>query len=420
MPPESAESKLSILQESMRIKDALLPLQEKLTVNFDESQRTAFNSIRQQLGYTNPDSVDFDSLVDTRILDKVTVVSPDAVEAVLPPTKQSTKTTLESRKFVEDILLGDDDRIFVVIGPCSVHDPEAVLEYAHFVRDMREKYGEDLEIIMRLYAEKPRTELGWKGFIHDPLLDGSEDMNLGLIADRMIALRITDMGVPLGRERLGPNTPQYVNGLITYDSVGARNTQDQNARMYASGTSSPDGIKNGTDGNIDTAISACVAANGAHSFVGIDSSGQQAIVMTKGNNLAHVILRGGDKGPNFDPETADLAISKIRAKNDELGIKIIEGVVLDASHKNKVGNSQAEAIMSVVSQIQTGSTAIRGVLIESFLKEGNQKLDPANITALEYGKSITDYCANTDQTEEFLSMLAGAVSTRRASLSQSS
>ncbi len=420
MSPENSWSNLPILQESMRIKEALLLVQEELTAQFYNQQRIAFSSIRQQLGYANPGKVGLDSLVDIRILDKVTVVSPDAVEAVLPPTKKSTETTLVSRKCVEGILVGEDDRIFVVIGPCSVHDPEAVMEYARFVREMREKHEEDLEIIMRLYAEKPRTELGWKGFIHDPLLDGSEDMNLGLIADRMIALRITDMGVPLGRERLGSNTPQYVNGLITYDSVGARNAQDQNARMYASGTSSPDGIKNGTDGNIDTAISACVAANGAHSFVGIDSSGQQAIVITKGNNLVHVILRGGDSGPNFDQATVDQTISKIRAKNDELGIKIIEGVVLDASHKNKVGNSQAEAISSVVSQVQSGSMAIRGVLIESFLKEGNQKLDLANVTELEYGKSITDYCVNTEQTEEFLSMIAEAVRTRRTILSQSS
>lgn len=408
-----AEHELSILDEAQQIKQALIPVQTDLNRAFDLQQRVAFSAVREQLGYEKTDVVDLSNLIDTRIDGKAPVVSPDAVEAVLPMTQRSADTTFQARTNIESILRGKNDRLMVVTGPCSVHDPEAVLEYATFVSEMREQFGNHLEIVMRLYVEKPRTELGWKGFLHDPRLDGSEDMNLGLIADRMLALRITGMGVPLGRERLGPNTPQYVNGLIAYDTIGARNVQDQNARMYTSGTSSVVGLKNGTDGSIESAVSALVTASQGHSFIGLESSGQEAIIFTQGNNTAHIILRGGESGPNYSKDDVDKAIAKIQEKAKETGLPLIEAVVVDASHKNKVDGEQAEAVHSVARQIMAGSTAIRGVMIESFLKDGKQDFHPDRIDGLVYGQSITDACASKQKTEQFLSILANAVGERR-------
>lgn len=416
MPPESHESEMPILEESARIRDELLTVQEEVNVFHSTLLTGMLAPIRERLGYPQPEPVDLSTLVDTRIASKTPVVSPEAVETVLPITEASAFTTRESRQQVEDILLGKDDRLIVVTGPCSMHDPEAALEYAKFVKEMREQYGDDLVILMRLYPEKPRTERGWKGFIHDPRLDGSDDMNLGLIADRMTALRITSMGVPLARERLGANTPQYVNGLITYDSVGARNVEDQNLRMYGSGTSSLVGYKNATDGSIDPAISACVSANLAHSFVGLNTNGQQAVVSTSGNGTAHVILRGGKSGPNFDAEYIKEAIETICAKNAEVGDSIPEGVVVDASHKNKVNDSQVEAIHSIAAQVANGSTAIFGAMVESNIKAGNQKLDPAHPEDLEYGVSITDACVDVDETKMMLNTLAEAVRARRKTM----
>lgn len=413
MPPESHESTTSIIDESMRIKDDLLGRQEYLNAYGSMVGSGIFKLSREQLGYPEPENVELDGLVDRNITGKDLLISPESLERVLPITRVSAETTRQARADIEAILTGEDDRLLVVVGPCSIHDPEAALEYARFLSAMREQYGDDLVIVMRDYPEKPRTETGWKGFLHDPLLDGSGDMNLGLIADRMLALRITDMGVPIARERLGANTPQYVNGLVAYDSIGARNVEDQNARMYASGTSSPVGFKNATDGLIDSAVSACVAANASHSFVGLYANGQQAIVHTAGNPLAHVILRGSRNGPNFDETSVGQTVAAIAAKNAALGLAIPEAVVVDASHRNKIEGSQMDAIESVARQISGGSVAVLGVMIESNLRAGNQKLDPNHPEALERGVSITDTCVDLNETGVMLRLLSEAVQQRR-------
>ncbi len=414
MAPESHESTVPILEESARIRDALLVVQRDVNAYHKSMQQDKLAVVRAELGYPTPEPVDLSDLVDTRIASKTPVISPEALETVLPVTEKAAHTTREARQLVEDVLIGVDDRIIVIMGPCSMHDPEAALEYAEFVKEMRDLYGDDLVILMRHYPEKPRTENGWKGFIHDPLLDESDDMNLGLIADRMTALRITGMGVPIARERLGANTPQYVNGLVAYDAIGARNVEDQNARMYGSGTSAPIGFKNGTDGSVDVAISAVVAASGDHSFIGLASIGQQAVIGTIGHPLGHVILRGGrDTGPNFDEVSVKGTVDAIRAKSEKVGVPFVEGVVIDASHKNKVDGRQSDAVESVATQISGGSTAIRGVMIESNLKAGNQKLDPEHPERLEHGVSITDACVDVDETRVMLDTLASAVRDRR-------
>ncbi|TXG76961.1 3-deoxy-7-phosphoheptulonate synthase [Patescibacteria group bacterium] len=404
---------MPILEESARIRDALLAVQTDVNAYHETLQRGRLSAIRQELGYPAPELVELSGVVDARIMHKTPVISPEALETVLPVTVASEQTTREARQLIEDVLVGEDDRLIIVMGPCSMHDPEAALEYAEFVKEMRAQYGDDLVILMRHYPEKPRTEKGWKGFIHDPLLDGSDDMNLGLIADRMTALRITGMGVPIARERLGANTPQYVNGLVAYDSIGARNVEDQNARMYGSGTSSPIGFKNATDGSPDAAISACVAANVEHTFVGLSANGQQAVVATRGNSTAHVILRGGKDGPNFDDVSIKEVTEVLRDKNKDTGLSIPEGVVVDASHKNKVDGRQMPAIENVAQQIRGGSVAIKGVMIESNLRAGNQKLDPKHPARLEHGISITDECVDLAETRTMLGMLSAAVQVRR-------
>lgn len=413
MPPESYQSTTPILEESKRIRDDLLDRQVNLDSYLSMVGPGLFRESRKDLGYADAEGVELDDLVNTRVGHTGLLVSPRALEVTLPITETSAATTRQARTEVEAILTGQDDRLITIMGPCSVHDPEAALEYARFAKDMRDKHGEDLVIIMRDYAEKPRTETGWKGFLHDPLLDESNDMNLGLIADRLLALRITDMGVPIARERLGANTPQYVNGLVAYDAIGARNVEDQNARMYASGTSAPIGIKNGTSGSIDTALSACVAANASHSLVGLSQDGQQMLVTTTGNPLAHVILRGGQTGPNFDPAAINGAVEAITAKNAATGLAIPEGVVVDASHKNKLHDQQMPAVKSVAAQIAKGSLAIRGVMIESNLVGGNQPLDPAHPERLEYGVSITDTCVDLAEARTMLRLLSRAVQHRR-------
>jgi 3-deoxy-7-phosphoheptulonate synthase len=409
----SLEISGTIINESQRIKELLLPIQTSINNQFTVMHNEAFASVVEQIGYQQYEAANVGDLVDTRIKSKEPVISPLALSMALPLSEKSAETTRKSRIIIKDVLLGDDDRLVVIAGPCSLHDPEAVLEYAKFISEMRDEHSEDLEILMRLYSEKPRTELGWKGFVHDPLLNGSEDMNLGLIADRLTALKITEMGVPLSRERLGSNTPQYVNGLISYDSIGARNAEDQNARMYVSGTSSHGGIKNSRDGDVVSAISATISAAGEHSFIGMDENGQQAIVYTKGHEFAHIILRGGKDGPNFSEEDIAKAVQVIEEKHQKTKSQLPVAIGVDASHGNKVDGSQDTAIKSVASQISLGSRAIKVLLTESFIKGGRQDLDITHPDALEYGVSITDACESIDATRVHFGILAEAVRKRR-------
>jgi 3-deoxy-7-phosphoheptulonate synthase len=311
---------------------------------------------------------------------------------------------------VSDIVLGADPRLAVIAGPCSIHDPAATLEYAGFIGRMRAEHGDDLEIVMRTYTEKPRTEVDWKGFAYDPYLDGSSQISVGLIATRMLMRAITGRGVPVAAEPLNALTPQYVDGLVTYNGVGARNVTDQTARERVSGFSSVIGFKNSPDGSIDSAISAVVAARAGHEFLGIDRHGMTAQLATTGNDTGHVILRGTVSGPNYSAAHIADTTDRLRRRG------LPEVVVVDASHGNSQKNHlrQRDVVHDLAGQIAAGGSAIRGVMLESNLVAGRQDLDQRHPGALEYGKSVTDACVDPGMTEAMLAELADAVRARRS------
>ena len=260
MSPERRLDATVIENDAQHITNFLLGIEAKAEAARQDLLDYELKDIRQKLDYTPVDTASSNNLVDTRILEKTPVITPYSLEKVIPVSPVSEETTQKSRFNIEQIITDEDDRLLVIIGPCSIHDPETALEFAEWALEMREKFGETLEIVMRAYFEKPRTELGWKGFINDSELDDSCDMNLGIVKSRMLACQITNAGVPIATERLNALTPQFFNGLIAYDTIGARNTSDQKAREYASGTSSPVGFKNTTEGSIKTATEAVVAA----------------------------------------------------------------------------------------------------------------------------------------------------------------
>ena len=307
------------------------------------------------------------------------------------------------------IVSGTAGRLAVIAGPCSIHDPAGTLEYAGFLRRMRDRSGDDLEIVMRTYTEKPRTEVDWKGFAYDPYLDGSSQISVGLIATRMLMGAITAMGVPVAAEPLNALTPQYVDGLVTYNGVGARNVTDQTARERVSGFSSVVGFKNSPEGSIETAVQAVIAARSGHEFLGVDRHGMTAQLSTTGNETGHVILRGTKDGPNHSAAH----IADTRAALRRRGLP--EVLVVDASHGNsqKDHRRQPAVVHDLAGQVAGGETAIRGVMLESNLVAGRQDLDHRDPGALEYGKSVTDSCVDLPTTEAMLEELAEAARARR-------
>lgn len=385
-----------VLKESARIKAELLKVQAEI-------EAAAQATEAKLLATADPGSI---KLVDTRVAGKTTVLTPKMLAAMLPVSKRSAQTTKQSRQAITDILQHKDDRLLVIVGPCSIHDPKAALEYAEHISRWRERYGGRLEIVMRTYIEKPRTELGWKGFVYDPLLDGSNDINLGLVAARMLACQITGLGVPIAVERLNALTPQYLNSLVAYDVIGARNTTDQKSREYASASSSPVGFKNTPEGSITAAAQAIVSASGKHAFLGLGSGGVIKQINSLGNDSGHIILRGDVKGPNYSAEHVAKTKEILRKKG------LLESIVIDASHGNsgKVAARQQDAIADVCRQVAGGETAICGVMIESNLVAGAQKLDNPN--GLVYGQSITDECVGLPETEDMLAALADAAAER--------
>jgi len=400
-----------VLEEASRIKKRLLGIQTDIETLSETAADQMLESARRQLGYDHGETVS-DKLTDTRITGKTTVISPKLLGDVLPVSERSAKTTADGRRAATAILHHRDSRLLVIVGPCSIHDPKSALEYAEHIKKWRRRYGNQLEIVMRAYIEKPRTELGWKGFVYDPLLDGSDDINLGLVATRMLTCQITDLGVPLAVERLNALTPQYLNALIAYDVIGARNTTDQKAREYASATSCPVGFKNSPEGSIQVAIQAIVAAKGKHAFLGIDLNGATKQINSDGNDTGHVILRGDNRGPNYSPEHIAKTKKALKAKGLE------ESIVVDASHGNsgKKAANQMKVIDGVCEQVASGETAICGVMIESNLVAGNQK--PAKLENLTYGQSITDECVDVAEAEKMLAQLAEAVGQRRRTLEE--
>jgi len=324
-----------------------------------------------------------------------------AVEVLIATTRQNIKR----------ILNGQDDRLLVVIGPCSIHDPVAAMDYAHKLRAQREKYADTLEIVMRVYFEKPRTTVGWKGLINDPGLDETYRIDEGLRIARQLLSDINKLGLPAGGEFLDTISPQYIGDLISWGAIGARTTESQVHRELASGISAPIGFKNGTDGNIRIATDAIQSAARPHHFLGVHKNGQVAIVATNGNPDCHVILRGG-KQPNYDAASVEAACKDLEAA------KLTPRLMVDCSHANssKQHERQIDVANDIAAQIGGGSTSIFGVMVESHLKAGAQKFtagkdDPAKLV---YGQSITDACINWDDSAAVLETLSKAVKTRRA------
>ena len=317
----------------------------------------------------------------------------------------------DTRRHVRRILDGKDDRLLVVIGPCSIHDPAAALDYARRLKAERDKYQDTLEIVMRVYFEKPRTTVGWKGLINDPYLDETYRIHEGLRIARQLLVDINRLGVPAGSEFLDVISPQYIGDLIAWGAIGARTTESQVHRELASGLSAPVGFKNGTDGNIRIAIDAIQAAARPHHFLSVHKNGQVAIVETRGNKDCHVILRGG-KAPNYDAASVATACAEIEAA------KLPCRLMIDASHANasKQHMRQIEVMKDVGAQLAAGSRCIFGVMVESHLQAGAQKFTPGkdDPAKLEYGKSITDACLGWDDTVTLLSGLAAAVRARRS------
>jgi 3-deoxy-7-phosphoheptulonate synthase len=399
-----------ILVVAQRIADRLLDVQRRVNEQMDATQSQLLPQVRRQLGYQGTEPADLAGLTNTRIVALDVVVTPEAVATVLPLSSASADTTRAGRRAMADIVSGADGRLAVIAGPCSIHDPAATLEYAGFLRRMRDRHGDDLEIVMRTYTEKPRTEVDWKGFAYDPYLDGSNNISVGLIATRMIMGRITALGVPVAAEPLNALTPQYVDGLITYNGVGARNVTDQTARERVSGFSAVVGFKNSPEGSIDAAVQAVIAARAPHEFLGVDRHGMTAQLSTTGNETAHVILRGDKHGPNYSAAH----IADTTAKLRERGLPA--AIVVDASHGNSQKNHlrQLDVVHDLAGQIAGGEAAIRGVMLESNLVAGRQDLDQQHPDVLEYGKSVTDACVDLDMTAAMLDELAAAARSRRA------
>ena len=348
-----------------------------------------------------------DRVRDQRIARVVELVAPEALLGEWPLREERAKAVVRGREEVVAVLDRSDDRLLVVVGPCSVHDPVAALDYAQRLSEKAEELGNDLLVAMRVYFEKPRTTTGWKGLINDPHLDGSSDVNAGLRIARTLLLEVLDLGLPIGCEFLDPITPQYISDAVAWGAIGARTTESQIHRQLGSGLSMPIGFKNRTDGDVQVAVDAVRAAAAPHAFAGIDDAGAPAILHTTGNPDGHVILRGGRGAPNYDAASVAGTLEKLRAAG------LAERLVIDASHDNsgKDPVRQAGAALEVATQIEAGNEAIVGMMLESFLVEGRQDLDGG--TALTYGQSITDACMSWESTVSVLDGLAAAVRARR-------
>lgn len=348
-----------------------------------------------------------------RISEFTALPTPQEIIAELPLDARGSEVVGRGRDEVRAIMDGVDDRLLVIVGPCSIHDPKAGLEYARRLVSQAEKHREDLLIVMRTYFEKPRTTVGWKGLINDPRLDGSHDIAAGLRAARQFLRQVTALGLPTATEFLEPISPQYLADLVAWGAIGARTTESQIHRQLASGLSMPIGFKNGTDGGLQVALDACSAAAAAQAFLGIDADGRAALVSTAGNPDTHIILRGGSGGPNFSAADVEAASANLA------GRQLNPRLIVDASHANSGKNHhrQAEVALEIGAQLEDGgasASAVAGVMLESFLVGGAQALDVADgPTALVYGQSVTDACMDWEVTASVLGQLAASARARR-------
>ncbi|WP_040833268.1 3-deoxy-7-phosphoheptulonate synthase [Nocardia brevicatena] len=358
-------------------------------------------------------AVDIDArhadLDDQRTLSVSPLRSPAEVRMVHPITDELAATVRAGRKATVDVLDGTDDRLMVIVGPCSVHDPAAALDYARRLAAESAALADRLHVVMRVYFEKPRTTLGWKGLINDPHLDGSFDVNTGLGIGRKLLTDITALGLPVACEFLDPITPQYISDLVCYGAIGARTAASQVHRQLSSALSMPVGIKNGTDGDVQVAVDGVRAAAASHVFPGTDLSGRSALIRTTGNPDCHVILRGGSFGPNYDVASVAEACARLEKAS------LPQRLVVDASHgnSNKDHTRQVDVVTDIASRLAAGEPGVVGVMLESFLVAGRQDLTLGRAEDLTYGQSITDACMDWDTTAAQLVTLADAVAHRR-------
>ena len=352
-----------------------------------------------------PETVD----VNIRQLDPIT--APRYFLKELPLTNEMSDLVLKSRQEIRDVLHGRDDRLLAIVGPCSIHDPKAAHEYAERLAAVKKELDDRLVIVMRVYFEKPRTTIGWKGLINDPDLDGQFNIRKGMFMARKVLTDVLGLGLPAATEWLDPITPQYICDLISWGAIGARNTESQVHRELASGMSMPIGFKNATDGSIKPAADSCFAAAFEHHFLSINLDGRVISAETKGNPDCHLVLRGSSHGPNYDAASVAQALADLKASKASGPSE--HGLIIDAAHGNCGKNEvrEAEVVEEIAARVAAGEQGILGIMMESFLKAGNQK--PAPLDQLEYGKSITDACVPWDRTEQLLHTLADAVDARR-------
>ena len=325
------------------------------------------------------------------------LLNPDEIKRRVPLTDKAEQTVLEGRHALERILDRRDHRLMVVMGPCSIHDPAAAMDYAQRLKKVANEVADTLFIVMRVYFEKPRTTTGWKGLINDPHMDDSFDIEEGLQLARKVLRDINELGLPAGTEALDPISPQYLGDLVTWSAIGARTTESQTHREMASGLSTPVGFKNGTDGGLQVAINALLSVSRPHSFLGINQRGQVSVIRTNGNRYGHIVLRGGAKGPNYDSVTMAV-VEKELAKN-----RLPANIMVDCSHanSNKDHNLQPLVMLDCAHQIMEGNQSIVGVMLESNINAGNQSI-PADLKQLQYGVSVTDACIDWPTTEKLL------------------
>ncbi|WP_291531076.1 3-deoxy-7-phosphoheptulonate synthase [Bifidobacterium sp. UBA4282] len=354
----------------------------------------------------------FPETVDVNIRQLDPIPAPRAFLRELPLTEEMSDLVLRSRQEIRDVLHGRDDRLLVIVGPCSIHDPKAAHEYAERLAVVNRELNDRLVIVMRTYFEKPRTTIGWKGLINDPDLDGRFNIRKGMWLARKVLTDVLSMGLPTAIEWLDPITPQYLCDLICWGAIGARNTESQVHRELASGLSMPIGFKNSTDGSIKAAADSCYTSAFEHHFLSINLDGRVISAETKGNPDCHLVLRGSSHGPNYDRESVAAALEAL--KTSKASGPSEHGLVIDAAHGNcgKDENREAEVIEEIAARIAAGEQGVLGVMMESFLKGGHQK--PAPLDQLVYGQSITDACVPWERTEQLLHTLADAVTARRS------
>jgi len=333
------------------------------------------------------------------------LIRPDQVKAMYPLSTESAETVMQGQQAIRDILDGKDKRLFVVVGPCSIHDVDLAMDYAKRLKVLADELKDNLCIVMRVYFEKPRTSIGWQGLINDPDMDGSCDIAKGLLMSRKLLLKIAELGLPAAGEALDLITPQYVQDLFSWTAIGARTTESQTHRKMASGFSAPVGFKNGTNGDYDVAINAILCAGHKNDFVSIDPQGQVAVIRTRGNPHTHMVLRGGSDGPNYDAKH----IAACEKQLDHAGLPA--NIMVDCSHANSQKDHQKQLLVldDIAQQIVDGNQSIKGVMVESNFKAGNQPI-PEDLSQLEYGVSVTDKCIDWETTEQVLRSLATKVS----------